>query len=78
MGSLDGVLFAPERWPVAKILIVEDSPDTMKLFRTLLTLRGHAVVGLPGGEGLLETIGRERPAIVLMQVQAALPAHPTT
>jgi two-component system, cell cycle response regulator DivK len=69
MGPLDGVLFAPERWPVAKILIVEDSPDTMKLFRTLLTLRGHAVVGLPGGEGLLETIGRERPAIVLMDIQ---------
>ena len=40
---------------MAKILIVEDSPDNMKLFRTLLTLRGHAVVGLPGGEGLLET-----------------------
>jgi len=54
---------------VAKILIVEDSPDNMKLFRTLLTMRGHAVVGLPGGDGLLETIGREQPAIVLMDLQ---------
>ena len=54
---------------MAKILIVEDSPDNMKLFRTLLAMRGHAVVGLPGGDGLLETIGRERPSIVLMDIQ---------
>jgi CheY-like chemotaxis protein len=54
---------------VSKILIVEDSPDNMKLFRTLLTLRGHEVVGLSGGDGLLETIERERPALVLMDIQ---------
>jgi CheY-like chemotaxis protein len=54
---------------VANILIVEDSPDNMKLFRTLLTMRGHAVVGLAGGEGLLETIGCEQPAVVLMDIQ---------
>ena len=52
-----------------KILIVEDSPDNMKLFRTLLTLRGHEVVGLSGGDGMLETIARERPALVLMDIQ---------
>ena len=54
---------------MAKILIVEDSPDNMKLFRTLLTMRGHTVIGLTGGDGLLETIGRERPAAVLMDIQ---------
>ena len=54
---------------MAKILIVEDSPDNMKLFRTLLTMRGHAVVGLPGGDELLETIGREQPDVVLMDIQ---------
>ena len=43
---------------MARILIVEDSPDNMKLFRTLLTLKGHEVTGLAGGEGLLETIAR--------------------
>lgn len=52
-----------------KILIVEDSPDNMKLFRTLLTMRGHEVIGLAGGDGLLETIGREGPALVLMDIQ---------
>jgi CheY-like chemotaxis protein len=54
---------------VPKILIVEDSPDNMKLFRALLTLRGHEVVGLSGGDGMLETIAREQPALVLMDVQ---------
>ncbi|MGH7525912.1 MAG: response regulator [Gemmatimonadales bacterium] len=54
---------------MAKILIVEDSPDNMKLFRTLLTLRGHAVTGLSGGEGLLEGIGRAEPELVLMDIQ---------
>jgi two-component system, cell cycle response regulator DivK len=54
---------------VAKILIVEDSPDNMKLFRTLLSLRGHEVTGLSGGDGLLETIGRGAPELVLMDVQ---------
>lgn len=52
-----------------KILIVEDSPDNMRLFRTLLTMRGHEVVGLSGGDGLLETLGRDRPELVLMDIQ---------
>jgi two-component system, cell cycle response regulator DivK len=54
---------------VSRILVVEDSPDNMKLFRTLLTLKGHEVTGLPGGEGLLETIGRAEPELVLMDIQ---------
>jgi two-component system, cell cycle response regulator DivK len=54
---------------VARILVVEDSPDNMKLFRTLLTLKGHEVTGLPGGEGLLETIARTEPELVLMDIQ---------
>jgi CheY-like chemotaxis protein len=47
---------------VPKILIVEDGPDNMKLFRTLLTLRGHEVMALSGGEGMLDTIERARTA----------------
>ena len=35
---------------MAQILIVEDNPDNMKLFAAVLTIRGHAVIGLPGGE----------------------------
>jgi two-component system cell cycle response regulator DivK len=54
---------------VPKILIVEDSPDNMKLFRTLLALKGHEITGLSGGEGLLEIIERTSPDLVLMDIQ---------
>ncbi len=54
---------------MANILIVEDSPDNMKLFRTLLELKGHAVTGLPGGEELFATIEGQRPDLVLMDIQ---------
>jgi len=54
---------------VAKILIVEDNPDNMKLFRAVLSIRGHKVVGLPGGETLLETMRSEAPALVLLDIQ---------
>lgn len=54
---------------MARILVVEDSPDNMKLFRALLTLKGHQVTGLPGGEELLDTIARTEPELVLMDIQ---------
>ena len=54
---------------MAKILIVEDNPDNMKLFRAVLSLRKHRVVGLPGGEGLLEALRAERPDLVLLDIQ---------
>jgi two-component system cell cycle response regulator DivK len=54
---------------VPRILVVEDSPDNMKLFRTVLSLKGHEVTGLPGGKGLLETIERTTPELVLMDIQ---------
>lgn len=54
---------------MANILIVEDSPDNMKLFRALLTVRGHAVTELPGGERLLETLQASAPDLVLMDIQ---------
>ena len=54
---------------MATILIVEDSPDNMKLFRTLLTLRKHTVVGLTSGDGLLPSIEQAQPALVLMDIQ---------
>jgi CheY-like chemotaxis protein len=54
---------------VANLLIVEDSPDNMKLFRTLLTLKGHVVVGIPGGEELFSTLAAGRPDLVLMDIQ---------
>jgi CheY-like chemotaxis protein len=54
---------------VAKILIVEDSPDNMKLFRAVLTKKGHAITELTGGERLLATIAESDPELVLMDIQ---------
>ena len=54
---------------MAHLLIVEDSPDNMKLFRTLLTLKGHDVTGLPGGDELFATLEARRPELVLMDIQ---------
>ncbi|SRR6266849_340216 len=54
---------------MSRILIVEDSPDNMKLFRTLLGLKGHVVTELWSGEGLLATIARTDPELVLMDIQ---------
>ena len=54
---------------MARILIVEDSPDNMKLFRTILGLKGHDVIGLAGGDGLLNAIEEKSPDLVLMDIQ---------
>jgi two-component system cell cycle response regulator DivK len=54
---------------MARILVVEDSPDNMKLCRAVLTLNGHEVVGLPSGEGLLATLSDATPELVLMDIQ---------
>ena len=62
-------ILPPDGGIVARILVVEDSPDNMKLFRTLLSLNGHEVTGVPGGELLLETLDRTDPDLVLMDIQ---------
>lgn len=54
---------------MARILIVEDNPDNMKLFRALLTLKGHEVTALPSGDGLQEALVQHRPDLVLMDIQ---------
>lgn len=54
---------------MARILIVEDSPDNMKLFRTILGLKGHDVIGLAGGDGLLDAIAEKAPELILMDIQ---------
>lgn len=41
----------------------------MKLFRSLLTLKGHDITGLPGGDGLLDALASTAPELVLMDIQ---------
>ncbi len=52
-----------------KILIVEDNPDNLKLFRALLIMKGHQVTTLPTGDNLLSTLLTSRPDLVLMDIQ---------
>ena len=54
---------------MATILIVEDSTDNLKLFRTLLTLKGHEVIERQDGTDLLQILAREEPDLVLMDIQ---------
>ena len=54
---------------MGRVLVVEDNPDSMKLFRALLTKRGHQVTELSTGAGLLEAVDRTRPDLVLLDIQ---------
>lgn len=54
---------------MAHILIVEDSPDNMRLFQAVLRHRGHRVTGLADGHGVLETLEADLPALVVMDIQ---------
>jgi two-component system cell cycle response regulator DivK len=54
---------------VARILIVEDSPDNMTLFQAVLRLAGHEVIGLMDGGEMLTTVQSTRPDAVLLDIQ---------
>jgi len=56
---------------VATIVVVEDQPDSLKLLTTLLTLKGHQVVGLPNGDRLAEVMRTQQPVpdLVLLDIQ---------
>ena len=54
---------------MGRILIVEDNPDSMRLFRAVLAARRHTVVGLPGGDGLLDAVAKEAPDLILLDIQ---------
>jgi two-component system cell cycle response regulator DivK len=54
---------------VARVLIVEDNADNMKLFRAVLAIRGHAVTSLSGGDGLLEEVRSTQPDVILLDIQ---------
>lgn len=55
---------------MATIVVVEDQPDSLKLLSTLLTLKGHQVIGLPNGDRVVE-VARTAPlpALILLDIQ---------
>jgi adenylate cyclase len=52
----------------AKILVVDDTPNNVKLLKDLLTMKGYAVVTASSGPEGLEQIDKERPDLVLLDV----------
>jgi CheY-like chemotaxis protein len=56
---------------VATIVVVEDQPDNLKLLSTLLTLKGHQVIGLPNGDRVAEVARTHQPtpALILLDIQ---------
>ena len=56
---------------MATIIIVEDQPDNLKLLSTLLTIKGHQVIGLPNGDRLAEVVQSHQPtpSLVLLDIQ---------
>ncbi len=56
---------------MATIVVVEDQPDSLKLLTTLLTLKGHQVVGLPNGDRLADVMRTQQPVpdLVLLDIQ---------
>ena len=56
---------------MATIVVVEDQPDNLKLLTTLLTIKGHRVIGLPSGETLVTVVQSHVPTpdLVLLDIQ---------
>jgi DNA-binding response OmpR family regulator len=50
------------------LLIVEDDPDILKLLHTTLKFRGYRVVSARNGREGLESVKKERPAIVIADI----------
>jgi len=52
-----------------KILIVEDNPQNLKLFRVLIESMGHECLIAEDGEAGIELACREVPDLILMDIQ---------
>jgi CheY-like chemotaxis protein len=60
---------------MATIVVVEDQPDSLKLLSTLLSLRGHSVIPLASGDGLVEAVQRHDPTPQLVLLDIQLPGR---
>jgi two-component system cell cycle response regulator DivK len=55
-----------------RILVVEDQPDNRRILRDLLTSVGFEIIEAENGQEALEVVARERPNLILMDIQLPL------
>ena len=60
---------------MATIVVVEDQPDSLKLLTTLLSLKGHQVIGLPNGDQVAEIMRTQKPVPELVLLDIQLPGR---
>ena len=54
------------------ILVVEDQEDNRRILRDLLTNAGYEIIEAENGEEALAVVARERPDLILMDIQLPL------
>lgn len=54
---------------MARILVVDDEPDSVELLQEFLTGKGYEVVTASNGEEALRKVKEERPHLVLLDVR---------
>src|SRR5690606_40315296 len=54
--------------PDARILVVDDDPDSLEIVRTYLESRGYQVTTAPDGRAALAMLEEARPDLVLLDV----------
>ena len=54
---------------MARLLVIEDNPQNLKLAQLLLQRAGHVVLTAPDGEAGLNSARVDRPDLILMDVQ---------
>ena len=62
----------------AKVLVVDDTPNNVKLLFDLLSVKGYAVATATNGEEGLTKIASEKPDLVLLDVMMPGTDGPTT
>jgi two-component system cell cycle response regulator DivK len=55
-----------------RILVVEDQEDNRRILRDLLTNAGYEIIEVENGEEALAVAARERPDLILMDIQLPL------
>lgn len=53
----------------ARILIVEDNPQNMRLFEMVIGIKGYTLLTATDGEEALKTAIREHPDLIIMDIQ---------